>query len=225
MNLYQNHSDNELLVVLEHCGKLTYEAQLDLSQEAGQRNIAANTTILGEHLATTERDISDLVYLPDLGFQYAGDSASNQFEIKRTFKAQFMDVVSVVLGTVFFTIGLVYFWLLLSMFFGDNEFTMGKLVIYGLMILLGGIGFKMLSGIHRLLDFINFRLEKRGDTIQLSKHPKGKGLHFSSSDVSSELESDELILKVADLEIVRATATNLLQKMTLEELFRKLKTN
>ena len=225
MNFYTNHTDRELIAVLDQCEKLTYEAQLNLANELKGRNTAADTSTLEKHIHDTEQAISELAYLKDLGFQYKKDAATGHIEIKRTFYAELFDVVSVILGTVFFVIGLIYFWLLMAVFFGDNEFTMGKLVQYGLLILLGLIGFKMLSGIHRFLDYRKFSLVRTGETIQLNQNPKGKELQYALTDITSEVENDELILKVGEIEVIRGSASNLIQKKTIEVLVSKMKTN
>lgn len=225
MNLYTNHSDKELVTVLAQCEKLTYEAQLNLAKELNRRNTAVDRTNLTRHINDTEQAISEFAYLKDLGFKYTEDASSGSIEVKRTFFAEVFDIVSAVLGTLFFAIGLVYFWLLMAVFFGDNEFTMGKLVQYGLMILLGLIGFKMLSGINRFLDYRNFRLVRTGDTIQLNPNPKGKELQYALTDITSEVENDELILKVGEIEVIRGSVSNLIQKKTIEALVSKMKTN
>ena len=225
MNLYTNHSDRELVAVLAQCEKLTYEAQLNLSEELSRRNAAVDTSNLVRHISDTEQAISEFAYLKDLGFKYNEDASSGRIEIRRTFYAQLFDIVSVTLGTLFFAIGLVYFWLLMAVFFGDNEFTMSKLVRYGLMILLGLVGFKMLSGIHRFLDYRHFRLVRTGDTIELNHNPKAKERQYALTDITSEVESDELILKVGEIEVIRGSISNLIQKKTIEELVSKMKTN
>ena len=131
-----------------------------------------------------------------------------------------------VLGTILSLVGLIYLWLLLAMFFGDNEFSLSKLVTYGLMIIVGGIGFKMLNGINRFLDNRNFNIVQLGEVVRLKNYQKKEEQIFSSSDVILVEEGgDELILKIGETEIIRADAENLLQKMTIEELARKMKTN
>ena len=225
MNLYQHHSDRELVTVLEQSEKLTYEAQLQLLKELAHRNADIDQTALEQQIAATELAIADMAYLKDLGFTYSEDASTGRMELRRALVAKVMDVVSIVIGTVLFALGLVYFWMLLSMFFGDNQFSLGKLIGHGIMVLAGLIGFKMLSGIHRFLDYRNFSVVKTGTTIALNSSANDKELHFTSEDVHTHLEDDLLLLKVKEVEILRASAKNLVQKMTVEELERKMKTN
>ncbi|TVZ52137.1 hypothetical protein [Dokdonia sp. Hel_I_53] len=219
MNLYKNHTDRELITVLDNVNKLTYEAQLNLLREFNKRKITQDTSTLQLLISETETAIRNLDVLKDLGFKAQFDDDS--LIVKRDSSAQLMDIVAIVIGFMLALIGLIHFWLLIAMFFGDNEFTLTKLITYALMILAGGVGFKMLKGVHRFLDYRSFSLEQKRDSLEV--HKGGDDLKYVPQDASLETQDEELIFKLGDNEIIYASAYNLKQKMTLEELVRKIK--
>lgn len=221
MNLYKHHSGRELVAVLENTSKLTYEAQLNLLKEIQKRDVAVDTTMLQEEIALKEAAITNLEYLKDLGFRATVDLQLRKLEVQRTGHAKLMDGVSTVVGFVLALLGLIGFWLLMAVFFGDNEFSLGKLIGYGFLILAGGIGFKMLSGINRFLDYRNFSLVQSGSTIKL-KH-QGNSETYSIADVHLSQTDEELVFMLDDKEVIHASAHNLKQKLTLQELVHKIK--
>ncbi|RMB62917.1 hypothetical protein EAX61_04910 [Dokdonia sinensis] len=221
MNLYKDHSGRELIVVLDNASKLTYEAQLNLLKEINKRGLVLDTKILEEEIAQKETAIKNFEYLYDLGFQVTVDSSSQGLTVLRTGHAKLMDVVSTLIGFVLSLLGLLGFWLLMAIFFGNNEFALGKLIGYGLLIVVGGIGFKMLSGINRFLDYQNFSLVQQGSSIVL-KH-QGNTNTYTTADMSLQEVEEDLILMLGDEEIIYASAQNLKQKLTLQELVHKIK--
>ncbi len=219
MNLYKNHSDRELVAVLENVDKLTYEAQLNLLREFNKREITRDTSTLRQSISETENAIRNLDILSDLGFKAQFDNTS--LSIKRDKNAQIMDVVAVIVGFILSMIGLIHFWLLIAMFFGDNTFTLTKLITYALMMIAGGIGFKMLGSIHRFLDYKSFSLEQKGSTLQLRKGRSNT--IYAPEDASLVTQDEEFIFQLGDDKIIYASAHNLKQKMSLQELVYKIK--
>lgn len=221
MNLYKHHSGRELVAVLENTSKLTYEAQLNLLREVKKRGITVDTAVLQEEIAVKEVAIKNLDHLYDLGFEATFDPSGNKLELRRTGQAKLMDGTSTVIGFVLALLGLIGFWLLVAIFFGDNEFTLGKLIGYGFLIVAGGIGFKMLSGINRFLDYRNFSLVQVGNTITLTHQSNTKT--YGTAAVSLFENEEELVFMLDDEEVIHASAHNLKQKLTLQELVHKIK--
>lgn len=226
MNLYKHHTEREIRAVLEHSDKLTYDAQINLLNTIGDRGIQASTETLELQISIKEKAINDLEHLEDLGFVFNQDSARGTISLNRTTRAKTMDIVSVVLGTVLFLGGLIHLWLLLAVFFGDNEFTLTKLFTYVLMISAGLIGLKMLSGINRFLDYRTFSLVQAGDTVTIEKGGlKGEQSINLDELTLEEEEEGELVLSARNIEIMRAAEDNLVHKRTLESLLLKMTTN
>lgn len=225
MNLYKHHTDREIVAVLDQSAKLTYDAQRNLLKELRARSVAASTSDLEKHLEEKEEAIQNLNYLKDLGFHYEFDQNTGTIKVTRAKNAIVMDVVSIVIGALLFTLGLIYFWLLIQVFFGDNEFSLGGLFTYILVISAGMIGFKMLSGINRFLDYNNFLLTQSNDTLTIRKGGLDGEQEFLVTKLILEQEEEELVLSIGDIEIMRSTEDNLVHKKTLEALVHKLMTN
>jgi hypothetical protein len=222
MNAYQSHTDRELAAVLVRSEKLTYAAKLNLRREFQKRHLDVEMDMLLGGIQLHEVEIEQLKYLKDLGFKYKENSTATGVEVHRTGWAIFMDVVAIVLGLVLTGIGLVHVWLFYHMFFGDNAFSLTKLFQYTLLVFTGTIGFKMLSGIDRFLDYLKFSLVQDGGTIRLQKGFGTAVQVFSVDDVHIIEEDGEHILQLGTVEVARATADNLVHTMTLEELVRKI---
>lgn len=225
MNLYQHHTDREIKAVLVESAKLTYDARRNLLRELQARGLEVETQDLELQIAEQEAAINNLEYLKDLGFTYHQDAITHTITLKRRTMATVMDVVAVVLGFLLFAAGLVYFWLLMAMFFGNNEFTLTKLFTYTLVIVAGMIGFKMLGGIHRFLDYVSFVLEQNGASITLKKGGVQGIQKMEASSLNIDALEEELVLKAAEIEIMRCTADNLVHRQTLEALLQKMREN
>lgn len=226
MNLYKHHTERELFAVLEQSTKLTYEAQLNLSKEIRKRSLGVSTDVLDAQILENEKAIHSFENLKDLGFTFHQDEVTGVITIKRATMAKVMDIVSIVLGGVLLLGGLIYFWLLIAVFFGDNEFTLSNLFLYVLMISAGMLGFKMLNGVHRFLDYIDFSLVQSGDKLRITKGGlQGEQIVPLDALIIEEDEEGELILSAGEIEIMRSAQDNLLYKHTLQALLQKLITN
>ena len=223
MNLYKNHTLRELQVILNQSAKLTYAAQCNLLQELLARSVALSTIQLEAQIQEKETAIQSLSYLNDLGFVYNKDG--NTITIKRSPRSTMMDVIAIFLGLVLFLIGLVYFWHMFAMFFGDNAFTLSKIFTYTLMISLGAIGFKMLGGVNRFLDYNSFLLLQSGSIISVNKGSFKGTQEVALTQLNLEKQSGELILYAGSIEIMRCTADNLAHKKTVAALMQKMMEN
>lgn len=221
MNAYKSHTDRELVAVLVQSEKLTYAAKRNLQREFLKRQLDVDLDTLNAQIEQHEVDIKQMKHLPELGFAYTENATATGVEVRRTGWAMFMDVVAIIVGFALTAIALVHVWLFYHMFFGENEFSLTKLFQYTLLVFLGTIGFKMLSGIDRFLDNMKFSLVQDGDVIKLQKGLGSKQL-FSVDDVHIVAEDDENILQLGTVEIARATADNLVHAKTLEELVIKI---
>ena len=222
MNAYKSHTNRELVAVLTRSEKLTYMAKLNLHREFQKRQLDVDMDVLFGQMQMHEVEIREMKHLPELGFTYKENPTETGVEVYRTGWAIFMDIMAIIVGFTLTAMALVNVWLFYHMFFGENEFSLTKLFQYSLLVFLGTIGFKMLSGIDRFLDNLKFSLEQEGDTIKLHKGIGSKEQLFSVDDVHIVNEDDENILQLGTVEIARATADNLVHARTLEELVRKI---
>lgn len=225
MNLYKNNTDREVVAVLDQSAKLTYDAQLNLLQELKKRSLQVPTTELENQIAIKEQAINNLEYLKDLGFKCQENELNSSIEIKRAMGAKIMDIVAIVVGVILFVVGLIYFWMLMAVFFGDNEFTLTKLFTYVAMITAGMIGFKMLSGINRFLDYLSFSLIQQGDNVVLKKGDLKNDEIMSVSELALNAVEGDIVFTGNAIEIMRCTADNLVHKNTFEALLNKMKEN
>lgn len=226
MNLYKHHTPREIIAVLEQSGKLTYEAKRDLLNEIKNRQIDISTERLEEQIAEKEKSIHNLDHLKDLGFVLHQEDKGAVITLRRASAAKFMDVAAIIVGAILFLVGLVHFWLLFSIFFGENEFSLDKLFLYVVLITAGMIGFKMLSGLNRFLDYYKFLLVQTGEVMTITKGGiKGEQTLSVDELKLEEEEEGELILSAGGIEIMRSAQDNLVQKLTLESLLLKMKNN
>jgi hypothetical protein len=226
MNLYKNHTHREILAVLEQSDKLTYEAKLNLLNEIDKRSIDAPTDELQSQINQKEVAINNLDYLKDIGFMYTMDENTGTITIRRASGAKLMDIAAVVVGVILSLVGLIHCWLLLAIFTGSNEFTLTKLFTYVFMISLGLIGFKMLGGINRFLDYNSFLFVQQRDTVTIKKGDIKDEQTFNTADLKLKEEGeDELILSAGEIEIMRTSPHNLVQKLTMEALLHNILRN
>jgi|GEM_PF-1376997 len=226
MNLYKNHTHREILAVLEQSDKLTYEAKLNLLKEINKRPINVATDVLQSQITQKETAINNLDYLKDIGFMYMMDETTGTITIRRASGAKMMDMAAIIVGVILSLLGLIYCWLLLAIFLGDNEFTLTKLFTYVLVISLGGIGMKMLGGIHRFLDYNSFLLVQHRDTVTIKKGDLKREQVFNTAALKLEEEGeDELILSAGEIEIMRTSPHNLVQRLTMEALLHNILRN
>lgn len=226
MNLYKHHTERELLAVLEQSPKLTYEAQLNLHKELQKRSLGVSTVDLEAHIHKKKEAITNFEHLEDLGFAIEEDASTGSIHLSRAMKAKLIDGAAILLGTLLFLAGVVHFWLLIAVFFGDNEFTLTKLFTYTLLITAGVIGFKMLGGVHRFLDYHSFSLVQSGSEVRIKKGGlEGEQVIPVEQLHLREATEGELIFGAGDIEIMRAAQDNLVYKHTLEALLHKLRTN
>ncbi|WP_405201385.1 hypothetical protein [Dokdonia sp. LLG6352-1] len=225
MNLYKNHTPREIVAVLEHSDKLTYEAKLNLLDTIRKQSIDVSTEKLEEQIAHKEAAIANLENLEELGFHYEENQATGEITLTRTAKAKIMDIISIVLGVSLLLMGLIAFWLLVAIFTGDNEFGLDKLFIYVLVITVGLVGFKMLSGVHRFLDFKGFVLKRSGNQVVINMGGLPETHSYDIHQLGIEEDEEELIFSLGDIELIKANQDNLVQRRTLETLLLKMTAN
>lgn len=222
--IYKEKTDKELIELLAIHKKLTFQSQLDLKAELEHRNIQNNIEDLESTINEKISEIENLDYLKNLGFKAyeIGDS----IRVVRTDKAILMDILAIVLGIIFCLIGFFGILSLISSFSSESGFNIFSIVVEIGMIAFGILGIKFFSGIKRLIDYTNFELLSNNGTITLKKRFDTKLMEIKKNESLLELkeQSELMTLKLENDDILSANSSNIIQKMTISELTKKLKT-
>ena len=221
--MYTNKNDKELRVLLTNHRDLTLQAQLNLKEELTQRDIACNINDLENTINSKMSEIKNLEFIDNLGFKV--EFTDDFIRVKRTSKAVLIDVLAAVCGVFFSIIGLMGILGIISMFFGDGDYSVLFLIRSIIMAALGGFGVRCFNGVKRFIDFLGFELVNYQGNVILKKRFDTKLIEIEKKESSIHLdnESDLLILKLEDYDILNASANNLIQSLTISELTKKLK--
>lgn len=221
--MYTNKNDKELRMLLTNHRDLTLQAQLNLKEELTQRDIACNINDLENTINSKMSEIKNLEFIDNLGFKV--EFTDDFIRVKRTSKAVLIDVLAAVCGVFFSIIGLMGILGIISMFFGDGDYSVLFLIRSIIMAALGGFGVRCFNGVKRFIDFLGFELVNYQGNVILKKRFDTKLIEIEKNESSIHLdnESDLLILKLEDYDILNASANNLIQSLTISELTKKLK--
>lgn len=222
--MYKEKTDRELIELLAIHKKLTFQSQLNLKAELNHRNIQENITDLENTISEKISEIKNLDYLKNLGFK--ADKFGDSIKVTRTDKAVLVDIVAIVLGIIFCLIGFFGILGLIGSFSSESEFSIFSLITEIGMIAIGILGVKFLSGIKRLIDYAGFELLNNNGTITLKKRFDTKLVEIQKNESLLELkeQSELMTLKLENDEILSANTNNIIQKMTISELTKRLKT-
>ncbi len=225
MNLYKKHTNRELLSIFKERRKLTYEGKIQLKEEALSRNLAVDIDDLNNDIIKESEAIKNLEYLKDLGYRLTG--TEDAVRVVRTVSAKIFDVVAIILGAILSYYGLVRLIKIIFDFFSDKPFDLTAFLMDGFIVVLGYIGFKMLSGFKRLIDHMGFELLSEGGVVRLKKRFDIALVEkeFIAEDVSIKESGGEIALCLNTIEVITGDSSNLIQRMTIQELAEKIKNN
>lgn len=209
--------------VLEQHSQLTFESQLTLREEIKKRGVIVDTTDLDAAIADKIARINNFEYLKDFGFK--AEATDNNFKVTRTLNATLTDVFAVILGLVVFFIGVNGVVNLVMTFVNGDEVDVFTLAVKFAMAGLIFVGIRFFSGLKRLFDYSGFELTRTDGDITLKKRfdIKLEEIKAKASDLFLDREEDDLELKLGNEVIFTSNAENLVQRMTLEELTKRLK--
>ncbi|WP_298481396.1 hypothetical protein [uncultured Maribacter sp.] len=221
--MYKEKTYRELIELVSIHKKLTFQSQLDLNEELNKRNIQDDIVDLENTIKEKISKIENLDYLNNLGFK--ADKFGDSIRVTRTDKAVLIDIIAIVLGIIFCLIGLFGIFGLIGSFSSESEFSILSLITTIGMIAIGILGIKFLSGIKRLIDYAGFELLNNNGTITLKKRFDTKLVEIQKNESLLELkEQSELVtLKLENDDILSANTNNIIQKMTISELTKRLK--
>ncbi|PIB26317.1 hypothetical protein [Maribacter sp. 4G9] len=223
--MYKDKTDKELLEVLEQYAMLTFESQLILKDEIRERGIIADTAGLDAAIDDKISRIKNFEYLKDFGFK--AETMADKFLVTRTLNATLTDVFAVILGLVLFFLGVNGVVNLVMTFVNGDEIDVFTLAVKFAMAGLVFVGIKFFSGLKRLFDYTGFELARTDGDITLKKRfdIKLEEIKAKASDLFLDRNEDDLMLKLGNEVIFTSNAQNLVQRMTLEELTKRLKGN
>ncbi|MFC7445323.1 hypothetical protein [Mesoflavibacter profundi] len=222
--MYKQKTDRELIELLAIHKKLTFQSQLNLKEELNRRNLNENIEDLENTIQEKVSEIKNLDYLKDIGFK--ADKFGESIKVTRTGRATLIDIIAIVLGIIFCIIGFFGILGLIGSFSSESEFSMFSLIIEIGMIAIGVLGVKFLNGIKRLIDYSGFELLNNNGTITLKKRFDTKLVEIQKNESFLKLkkQSELMVLKLENDDILSANANNIIQKMTISELTKRLKT-
>lgn len=223
--MYKDKTDKELLEVLEQYSQLTFESQLSLKDEISTRGLIADTSELDAAIEDKISRIKNFEFLKDFGFK--AETTDNKFLVTRTQTATLTDVFAVILGLIIFFLGVNGVVNLVMTFLNGDEIDVFTLAVKFAMAGLVFVGIKFFSGLKRLFDYSGFELARTDGDITLKKRfdIKLEEIRAKASDLFLDREEDELELKLGNQVIFSSNAESLVQRMTLEELTKRLKGN
>lgn len=210
--------------MLDQFHMLTFESQLSLNEILETRNIHVDKNDLELAIATKRSQINNLDYLKDLGFHAVKEG--DIITVTRTSEAILTDVVSVFFGGLVFFVGVYGVGSSVSMFVNGEEINVFSLAVNFAMSSLMFTGLRFFNGLKRLFDFIGFRLTKDYGGITLKKRfdLRLEEVKENTSELFLENHEEKLVLKLGSHTVFNSNASNLIQRLTVEQLVNMLKT-
>ncbi len=222
--MYKDKELKELLELVDGHESLTFQSQLYLHDELNARGLNNEGSALDSTIAKTSADIDNFHFLKDLGFKL--EDVGNSFIITRTTNAILTDLSAMILGLLLSLYGFVKL-LSITVFAPESEgdFSLNSvmmIVIYGVMIL---IGIRFLNGVKRFFDFLGFELSKTEKQITLKKRfdLKLEKRLVEASSLQLDTYKGRMALKLNGHELLDSNVNDIIQKMTIESLYNKLR--
>lgn len=220
--MYKNKEPKELLELINKHEMLTFGSQIQLRDELNRRDLPIPAEDLNKTINDKITKIKNLDFLPDLGFRV--EQSENSFRVFRTTKALIIDILAILFGLVFCVAGFIGIVGLLSSLATGTEVGFSSIITAIIYVALGILGIKFLSGVKRFFDFLGFELSKSENNIVLKKRfdLKLEEQKIAVSSLSLEKYKDKRILKIDDDDLLDSNANDIVQKMTIESLYKKL---
>ncbi len=216
--MYSDKTNYDLLEILEQLHMLTFESQLELSEELATRNLKTEKKVVDEAIAQKITQIKNLEYLKDFGF--TAELKNNGVVVKRTSKAVITDIFAVIAGLIVFLIGVYGIASLVSVLINGEDINVFSLAVNLAMASLVLTGFKFFNGIKRLLDYWGFELSNSEGIITLKKRfdLKLEQIKEKASELFLDTQEDQMVLKLGNHTIFSSSVESIIQRMTLQEL-------
>lgn len=221
--MYSEKTNKELVELLEQAHMLTFESQLTLNDELNERDFPVDKSALEEAISKKLEGIRNLDYLKDFGF--VAQFGKEGVVVKRTQRATLLDVLALGMGLLVFLVGVYGVASLVSIVVNGEDMNVFSLAIDFAMASLLFTGFSFFNGLKRLLDFSGFQLSNSNGLVTLKKRIdlKLEEIQKKAADIALVADGEVMSLTLGEYTIFKSNAENLIQRMTLEELVKKLK--
>jgi len=223
--MYAKFSNSELLSLLKTSTKLTLNSKLSLKEVLLQRNLQEEAEGLQHQIDADILEIKNLMFLPRLGFQIEWIS-NNSFQLTRTTKAIWVDILAVVLGLSLLILGIHGLAPIIASFFGEDILDVTNFSLAAIKCIFGVLGFNMFyAGMNRLAELSRLKLFVDENIAILNKQNGFKSIEIKAAKTAFQLlkEKENLILKLENETILKGSNKNMIQRLTILELFEKTK--
>ncbi|AXT59071.1 hypothetical protein D1816_01455 [Aquimarina sp. AD10] len=223
MGLYSKFTDKELQTTLSRHTKLSFIAKKELKKEFLSRTIndiehPSLFDNLVRDIDLEQKEIRDFKYLGNLGLtiRQSGDTV---FEIQRSLKGLLVDILAIIVGLIFFIIGIIGLGNISYLFIGEEKLNLFSFFMGILLITIGLSGIKMIiNGLSRFIEYLGFEFKVNNATFYFKK-PFDIGKKTIEGDVSSltiEKSDHQIQLMFNDIVIIKINAPNTVNTNTLE---------
>ncbi len=223
--MYAKFSNSELLSLLKTSEKLTLNSKLSLKEVLLQRNLQQQAEGLQHQIDADILEIKNFKFLHRLGFQIEWIS-NDSFQITRTTKAIWIDILAVVLGLGLLILGVNGLAPIIASFFGEDILDITTFSLATIKCVFGVLGFNMFyGGMNRLAQLSRLKLFVDNNIAILNKQDGFKLIEIKADKTAFQLlqEKENLILKLENETILKGSNKNMIQRLTILELFEKTK--
>ncbi len=221
---YLKYSDIELKAILCKYDSLTFLAKIELKKELLNRNLSLDTADFKELdllIAKEMKNVKQLKFMSDIGFDVNWFNDNQSFEITRSSKATIIDTLAIFFGLIFSVIATFGLSFVIGYLFFDVPFTTMGIIFNSFLLLLGFYGFRILSnGFNRLIKYKDFKFIVNQKRIILRKRFDFKIQEIEDEISSLNLKIDDQIISLmsGDVEIINASSPSFGAKLTLKEI-------
>lgn len=225
MGSYSNLSDKELESVYEDFIRLTFGSKIKLKKELENRmhfDLAKN---LQKNINIDLAEIEELKFLEWIGYKFSKIS-NETYNLKRSMKAIFIDILAVLMGFIFTLIGVIFGIARLFSSFQANEVNMSSVVFSLIFSVLGVYGLLLFfRGANRLFDLSEISCTKALDIITLKKRKDLRlvTIEANKSEINLVTKEDRVLLNLGKETIISGNANKLVHVLTMKELYNRLR--
>lgn len=219
--MYESLSNRELASVLNNRNSLVYPSKLSLKNELDKRTLFVDSEEyqnLMELIHSCDNQIKNFEHLGDLGLNVV-EVSQNHFQFKRSRLAKFIDILTILIGTLFLYFSVKGLPKLIYLNF--DGFGALEYILIIIFFLVGIAGFMLANnGINRFIEFLGFNFEIKNNFVFLTKRIGFKLLRIENeiSNLNLSKHASSVSLNIENTEIIRVRNSNLINKLTLEEI-------
>jgi len=226
MNYYSQLTNDEILNVLNKYDLLTFNAKVKLKEELSKRekiNKNEKIILLDKSIKSFYKKIKNLEFFDKIGYKIKWLD-QDSFQVTRSNKAIIIDLLTIFIGFILIFISMIF---LLTTFFNyyiDDYQINFFILIISIFSCIQGFRF-LNNGLIRFIDNYRFNFFVNKNEIRLTKFMGYKIREFinDTSSVYIEKSYNETFIKSNNIEIFKVSSKNLISKLTLEAIIKKVK--